>query len=316
MARSRNIKPGIMANELLGDLDPVERLLFIYLWMLADKEGRLEDRPKRIKAEALPYDDADVDAMLSRLQQAGFIFRYTEESTRVIQILKFSEHQAPHVREKASTLPMHIHVCADVEPCTEKAKPMHGQGSALASPRSPDVLIPDSLIPDVLIPDCGFTDSKTLTVSDESQPAADEPQAEKQKPKSKPTGETDHQIACRRAWDSYSAAYFDRYRVNPVRNAKVNSQIKQLVLRLGAEESPPVAAFFVSINDSFYIRSSHELGLLLAKAEGIRTQWVTGRQMNGRTARQLEDTQANINAAQEAATRLRAKGEVKKNAFL
>ena len=57
MARSRNIKPGIMANEDLAELGAIERLLFIYLWMLADKEGRLEDRPKRIKVEALPYDD-------------------------------------------------------------------------------------------------------------------------------------------------------------------------------------------------------------------------------------------------------------------
>ena len=49
MARSRNIKPSIMANEELAELEPLSRLLFIYLWMLADKAGRLEDRPKRIK---------------------------------------------------------------------------------------------------------------------------------------------------------------------------------------------------------------------------------------------------------------------------
>ena len=50
MARSRNIKPSIMANEELAELEPLSRLLFIYLWMLADKAGRLEDRPKRIAA--------------------------------------------------------------------------------------------------------------------------------------------------------------------------------------------------------------------------------------------------------------------------
>lgn len=67
MARSRNIKPGIMANEDLAELDAMERLLFIYLWMLADREGRLEDRPKRIKAEALPYDSLDADQALNRI---------------------------------------------------------------------------------------------------------------------------------------------------------------------------------------------------------------------------------------------------------
>ena len=64
-------------------------------------------------------------------------------------------------------------------------------------------------------------------------------------------------------------------------------------------------------------RSLHEFGLLVSKAEAIRTQWATGRQMNGRTARQLEDTQANVNAAQEAARLIRERGEGgKRNAFL
>ncbi|HGL4641597.1 TPA: hypothetical protein ACKFAW_004883, partial [Enterobacter hormaechei] len=65
-----------MANEDLAELDPLARLLFIYLWMLADREGRLEDRPKRIKAEALPYDNVDADLMLDDLAKAGFIHRY------------------------------------------------------------------------------------------------------------------------------------------------------------------------------------------------------------------------------------------------
>lgn len=77
MARSRNIKPSIMENEELAELEPIARLLFIYLWMLADREGRLEDRPKRIAGRALPYDrDADVDNLLNQLAGAGFITRY------------------------------------------------------------------------------------------------------------------------------------------------------------------------------------------------------------------------------------------------
>ena len=67
MARARNIKPGTMENESLAALSPLHRLLWIYLWMLADREGRLEDRAQRIKAKALPYDDADVDGMLRDL---------------------------------------------------------------------------------------------------------------------------------------------------------------------------------------------------------------------------------------------------------
>ncbi len=90
MARSRNIKPAIMDNEQLSDLPPLTRLLFIYIWMLADRDGRLEDRPKRIGAQALPYDrDADINAMLEDLQKAGFIERYEADGVACIQIINF-----------------------------------------------------------------------------------------------------------------------------------------------------------------------------------------------------------------------------------
>src|SRR5690554_1498618 len=95
-----------MVNEELADLEPFARLLFIYLWMLADREGRLEDRPKRIKAEALPYDHAvDVDALLDALQSAEFLIRYVANGIACIQILTFLEHQKPHQNESPSVLP-------------------------------------------------------------------------------------------------------------------------------------------------------------------------------------------------------------------
>jgi hypothetical protein len=140
MARSRNIKPSIMDNEELAELEPLTRLLFIYLWMLADREGRLEDRPTRIAKQALGYDRAaDVGAMLDELQRAGFIARYTTGGKACIQILEFAKHQTPHVREAASELPAQG---------TTKAVPEHNLGSVDTSPRSPDsgFLIPDSLI--------------------------------------------------------------------------------------------------------------------------------------------------------------------------
>ncbi|WP_461949107.1 hypothetical protein ACOKPE_14565 [Acinetobacter baumannii] len=49
MARSRNIKPSFFMNEDIIELPYEARLLFIGLWTLADREGRLENRPKKIK---------------------------------------------------------------------------------------------------------------------------------------------------------------------------------------------------------------------------------------------------------------------------
>lgn len=106
MARSRNIKPAIMDNEELAELPFEARLLFIYLWMLADREGRLEDRPKRIAAQALPYDrDVDVINTLTLLQRSGFIERYEAQGSRYIQITGFTKHQVPHHKEAASEIP-------------------------------------------------------------------------------------------------------------------------------------------------------------------------------------------------------------------
>ncbi|WP_205629939.1 hypothetical protein [Dechloromonas denitrificans] len=132
-----------MENEDLAELPPVARLLFVYLWMLADREGRLEDRPKRIAGRALPYDrEVDVDDLLNQLVGAGFITRYTVGEMALIQIINFAKHQSPHVRETASELP-------GIEQGTTKEVTKHNLGSAEASPRSPDSLfpLPDSLLP-------------------------------------------------------------------------------------------------------------------------------------------------------------------------
>ena len=54
MSRIRSIKPEFFLDEELAELSPLTRLLFVGLWTLADCEGRLEDRPKRIRAQLHP----------------------------------------------------------------------------------------------------------------------------------------------------------------------------------------------------------------------------------------------------------------------
>jgi hypothetical protein len=105
MARMRTLKPQFFLNEGLAEIEPLGRLLFQGLWCLADRVGRLEDRPRRIKAEVLPYDDADVEALLDRLHQRGFIQRYEVAGGRYIVISTFTKHQSPHVKEAESIIP-------------------------------------------------------------------------------------------------------------------------------------------------------------------------------------------------------------------
>lgn len=106
MARARNIKPGFFKNEILGASDPLYSLLFEGLWVLADRAGRLEDRPLRIKGEIFPYRDGlEVDSMLAWLEDNGFIQRYTSKGKKCILVLEFVKHQNPHKNETESELP-------------------------------------------------------------------------------------------------------------------------------------------------------------------------------------------------------------------
>lgn len=98
-------------------------------------------------------------------------------------------------------------------------------------------------------------------------------------------------------WHAYSEAYRQRYNADPVWNRPVAGMAAQIVARLGQEEAPAVAAFFVTINDRFYIHRMHPLNLLLQNAEAVRTQWATGQQMTATKANQVDQTQSNASAA-------------------
>ncbi len=109
MARTRSIKPGFFLNEKLAECDPLARLLFSGLWCHADREGRLENREKRIKASILPYDNCEIRSLLEQLQSRGFLIMFNYNGSKsdfgFIQIVNFVRHQYPNKREIKSTIP-------------------------------------------------------------------------------------------------------------------------------------------------------------------------------------------------------------------
>lgn len=146
MPRARNIKPSFFTNEILGTLDPIIGLTFIGLWCLADKEGRLEDRPLRIKAELFPYrEGTDINGYLTVLERSGFIWRYQMENIRIIQVINFEKHQSPHHTEKPKGLPPKPLEIGQLEDLTVTS-PLDQR--ELTVPTRSDSLIPDSLIHD------------------------------------------------------------------------------------------------------------------------------------------------------------------------
>lgn len=122
------------------ELDFATRLLFAGLWTVADKDGRLQDRPKKIKIDVFPADNLDIDAMLQSLHDAKFIVRYAVDGSKFIQINNWSKHQNPHHTEKASEIPG-VNGVVTVKAPLEPREPQKDDGGNLADS---GFLIPDS----------------------------------------------------------------------------------------------------------------------------------------------------------------------------
>lgn len=141
--RARNIKPGFFKSEGLASCSFPARLLFIGLWCIADREGRLEDRPLRIKAELFPYDNVNVEKLLDEIASKkdcdgspSFLVRYGHPK-KFIQILHFLSHQHPHIKEQESEIPVFDGASKQ---CTVQAPDLQQPSTDLAR------LNPDSLI--------------------------------------------------------------------------------------------------------------------------------------------------------------------------
>ncbi|TDV06041.1 hypothetical protein [Paraburkholderia caballeronis] len=191
MARARNIKPGFYTNEDLAECSVWARYIFPGLWMMADREGRLEYRPKKIKGELLRFDEQSAEPLLDELQRWGFIEIYEVDGRSYIQILTFQKHQNPHHREAKSDIPPPkspglLPLGTDYKPgATNGLDDTEAQGK---TQESPGIEVEDAtcqggqavLIPDSLIPDSGFSDSPiganggggTSRVRDENAPLA------------------------------------------------------------------------------------------------------------------------------------------------
>ena len=108
MARARNIKPAFFTDEVIADNDPLGRLLYMGLWTIADFNGNLEWRPKRIKIQLLPYDDCDLEKLANNLDKSRLVTFYSVSDKKYLHIENFSKHQNPHPneRKKGSDIPL------------------------------------------------------------------------------------------------------------------------------------------------------------------------------------------------------------------
>lgn len=288
MARARNIKPAFFTSEQLSDNCPLGRLLFIGLWTLADYKGDLEWKERTIKIQILPWDNCDIKQLAINLDKSGLIRFYSDGNRIYINIPNFEKHQNPHQNEKkkGSLIPTFNQESRQVIDFKTLAINLDKSGlkrnkyqsdpadSLLLNPDSP-ILNPDSSIPESLHQTPSVcANASQLTLARKSA-----------KPKSESKGAE--------TWKSYANAYYSRYGADPVRNAKTSGMITQLVDRLGKDDAPHVAAFYVHHNNGYYVGNGHSVGALLRDAEKLRTEWATGRSMTQTIAKNTDRTASN-----------------------
>lgn len=69
------------------------RLMFIASFNFADDAGNLDRSAKQLKAQTLPYDNGDAEAIVSELLRSGLFIEYEVDGKFFIHIKKFEIHQ-------------------------------------------------------------------------------------------------------------------------------------------------------------------------------------------------------------------------------
>lgn len=112
--------------------------------------------------------------------------------------------------------------------------------------------------------------------------------------------EVERQAACKAVWNNYCVGYITRYGSKPIRDAKVNTQVKRIVETLGKADAPEVMAYYMKDADSFYIKMYHSIDVFQKNMTKLHTQWKTGKKVEVTTglkqgARATEGMHSNLN---------------------
>lgn len=290
MARIRTIKPEFFRHEGLQDLEAENpgscvMLVFAGLWGHCDKAGRFEWKPRMLKLDILPFIEFDMGGTLALLCEAGFLRKYEIDGKQYGEIYSFEKHQRingkeaqepekhPAPRDEAQE----VNKGSNGEATGKHLPAQEGKGKEEEGKRKgTEYTGPPSTEEVELLP----------AVADATSPAK------------APRADTALQAACRETFREYQQAYAARYGAPHVDNAKVRSQIKQFVQRIGRDESPLVAAWYVQHPGAKYVASMHGMDCLLKDAEKLRTEWATGRVVTSTAARQSDRRGAMTSALQ------------------
>lgn len=277
MARIRSIKPDFGTDGKIARLPDSTALFFILLWCQCDDFGYFTLDTKELALKTGRWRSQGVQRMLRSLSERGLV--RVSGGSGVGQVMGW-DHQ--RIKDKrASKWNDSTIVWDEIE--------NDAAGSSFFRPgedRRGEERNPLRAAGAKLPPDSATAGAQSPEPEIQFGPSRQKGGKKKQ--------ENPNSDLNRRIWESYAAAYSKRWRKDPVRNAKVNSNVAQLALRLG-EDAIGVVEFFVLHNDAFYVKKTHDIGLCLSDAETLHTQWVRGRAITGTDVKQFEKQQQNAN---------------------
>lgn len=255
MARIRSVKPEFFSDPKVLSLRDGTALFYIALWTACDDQGYFEIDSKSLAVKTARWRPQEVAKHLRRLHEEGMVKLSSGNGAGMVST--WSRHQRVMKPQRSKWEDKQIQ-------WDNAPSPRNGIGGigreGIGEDRKGREIAAESP-----------TSATTQGVSVPKKPRSD---PEKNRP----------------TWTAYSDAYRARYGEPPVRNQSVNIKIAEFVSRLGAEESPLVAAFYVTHNDSFYVKNMHAVGLMLKDAEKLRTEWKTNRKVTNVGARNEEKT--------------------------
>jgi len=224
--RTRLIHPGLAINEELAKCSPYARILFPALWCIADREGRLENSPNKIKLFTLPFDDVDIMPLIQELSKAGFLVVYAIDSKEFIQINNWLKYQKIHPHEMQSVIPcndMSLQVTPKVTNVTQcrVTSTSNSNSTSTSTSNSTSTLVPA-------------------------------------KPKPKTEGTETTQIK-----EYFRYKYQDRYSVDyDFKSAKDGQAIKALLNTYGFEKLKEIVDSFFDTKIKFILDKGHSWGML------------------------------------------------------
>lgn len=98
-------------------------------------------------------------------------------------------------------------------------------------------------------------------------------------------------------WKAYSEAYFQKYGVNPERNAMINGMIRNICARISIDDLAELGSAYLKQNDAWYLREMHHVRCLVKDCEILLTRMKSKVVMTSGKAQEMERAATNFSEA-------------------